>query len=131
VEVQFGTHLKSCAIPPAEGVSDLASVELQDGRRFSTKLLVIYSSFIAEFIAEFYCFLYYFSYRLLYLYIFQIFKVGADGYNSRVRSAINSTYINFNYDRTAVVATLQLSEVSFRQDMKLVETSDATHHLSF
>lgn len=37
--------------------------------------------------------------------------VGADGFNSKVRGSISAPAIAFNYDRTAVVATLKLSEV--------------------
>jgi len=37
--------------------------------------------------------------------------IGADGYNSGLRRAMNSQYISYDYAKMAVVATLRLSEV--------------------
>ena len=39
-------------------------------------------------------------------------QIGADGANSKVRSSMKSAYVNFKYDRTAVVAVLKLHEVN-------------------
>jgi len=41
--------------------------------------------------------------------------IGADGFNSGLRKAMNSQYISYDYSKMAVVATVRLAEVNFPQ----------------
>jgi len=43
------------------------------------------------------------------------FQIGADGFNSGLRKAMNSQYISYDYSKMAVVATVRLAEVNFPQ----------------
>jgi len=45
-----------------------------------------------------------------YLAFFSDFQIGADGFNSGLRKAMNSQYISYDYAKMGVVATVEISE---------------------
>lgn len=61
---------------------------------------------------------------LLFFSLFSsVFQIGADGPNSMVRRSLGIPTVKWNYDQSAVVAVLHLSEVSITFDICIRYTS--------
>ena len=71
-----------------------------------------------------------------YLAFFSDFQIGADGFNSGLRKAMNSQYISYDYAKMGVVATVEISEVNktgtFRPVFQIsINSSAITKKISF
>ena len=83
-------------------------VKLANGETLQTKLLVSVTpshEYDLFFFPSFVCF-------LLFSSRSSVFQIGADGPNSMVRKELGIPTVKWNYDQSAVVAVLHLSEVS-------------------
>lgn len=103
VQVKFESRVRSCTLPDVGNDIAKATVALESGAVLKTDLLVEITIY----------FNYSIDYSIVLIIIFVYFpQIGADGFNSKVRQAISGPAVTFNYDRTAVVATLKLSEAA-------------------
>lgn len=104
VEVVYGSKAVNYELP--KQIGNPAIVSLEDGRSKSAGLVVIHV-FIA--------------FDLLYSNPCLSGQIGADGFNSGLRRAMNVQYISYDYKQMGVVATLQISEVTLTTQHETTE----------